>query len=477
MLNNVKRDIRKGFLINFITKYSSIFFQIIIGMILARLLVPEEYGIVAIVFILITFFSILGQIGMGPAVIQNDLNLNEVFTVFLFSMFIGLVFSIVFFFSGDLIAKIYDNNAYVKISKLLSITIFFNISVMVPGALLRKRKEFIKIGVIEFLINITGGLFSIFFAYNGFSYYSLIYSSIISSILMLILKLIFSNIKFTRRIEYSGIKRISSYSFFQFLSNTLNYFSVNFDNLLIGRFLGDANLGIYDKAYKLMRYPVTSLVYVITPVLHPVLAKYQDNTDFIYDITKTLSSKIAFLSIPLSFFFFFSSNEIISIMYGDNWIAAAGVLKALSASLWINVSITLYVPIFQSLNKTNLLFFCNLISSFFIVVSVVIGILIFNDLIKISWIITFSFYIIFYINYYILIVHIFNKKIFNYLKIFIKPLIIGFVIGLFLFLTDNIDINNVFLSLFAKILISCIVYFLYFKFFEKKELKSVFKFS
>lgn len=82
---------------------------------------------------------------------------------------------------------------------------------------------------------------------------------------------------------FDGFRKIARYSGFQFAFNIINYFSRNLDNILIGKFMGNQNLGIYSQSYQLMMYPVANLTHVITPVLHPVLARFVDQPKIIFE--------------------------------------------------------------------------------------------------------------------------------------------------------------------------------------------------
>ena len=129
------------------------------------------------------------------------------------------------------------------------------------------------------------------------------------------------------------MRKIASYSGFQFLFNLLNYFSRNLDNLLAGRFIGSTQLGYYNKSYTLMQYPVSNLAGVITPVLHPILSDYQDNKDILYQKYMSILKLLMAVGVWAEAICIFAAPEIINIMYGSNWSNSIICFKLLAISI------------------------------------------------------------------------------------------------------------------------------------------------
>ncbi|WP_278010771.1 lipopolysaccharide biosynthesis protein [Flavobacterium gyeonganense] len=289
-----------------ISKYSSILISIGIGAILSRLLSPTEFGIVAIVIIFITFFNMLSDFGFGPAIIQNqNLNDKDIKSLFSLSLIFGSVFALLFFLLAPMIADFYSNQQLINISRLLSICVLFYSFSIVPKALCTKKLLFKKIAVISLLIQLFSGGMAVFFALNGYSYYSLIYKSILDAFLSFLSFFILVPIKVTFNIKLSSLKKILKFSVYQFMFNFINYFSRNADNLLIGRYFGASPLGYYNKSYQLMLMPVQNLTHVITPVLFPVLSEFQNDKSKIFSSYCRVVQLLAIIGFPLSVFLFF----------------------------------------------------------------------------------------------------------------------------------------------------------------------------
>nr|WP_302637877.1 lipopolysaccharide biosynthesis protein [Clostridium sp. CAG:221] len=297
---------------NFFSKYSNIFIQLLLNSILARLLTPDDYGIVAIITVFISFFTVIADMGIGPAIIQHkDLSKKQISDIFIFTVFVGLLVSIGFILFSYPLAMFYDNRVYISLGIILSIGIFFNVVNMVPNALLLKDKQFKALGIRTVVITIIGGIITIILAIKGAKYYALVINSVFVGFLTFVFNYWYSKINIYWGFSLESIKKIKEFSSYQFGFNFINYFSRNSDNLLIGKFMGEVALGYYDKAYRLMLYPVQNLTHVITPVLHPILSDYQDDYDKIYSQYVKVVKILSLLGVFILVFCFFSAKEII----------------------------------------------------------------------------------------------------------------------------------------------------------------------
>lgn len=451
-------NLKSGIIITFIAKYSNIFVQLIINSVLARLLLPEEFGVIAVISVFIAFFNMLGDMGIGPAIIQNkSLGEKEISDIFKFSIIGAIIISIGFYFFSYFIAFFYNDRIYIRLGELLSLSILFSICTIVPNAILYKAKKFKEVGLINIIVNVFVGIITISLAFKGFSYYSLVFDSILKSIFIFILCFKVCRIKIIGGYSYSAIKKIQNYSSFQFLFNFINYFTRNLDNILIGKFLGASILGYYDKSYKLMLYPVQNLTNVITPVLHPVLSEYQDNKDVIYETYIKIVKVLAFLGIFISVYCFFSATEIIRIMYGSNWDKSIPIFRILSISIVVQMILSSIGSIFQATGYVNKLFSTGVVSAIFTVTAITFGI-VSKDLIILSSGLVIAFILNFIQCFYVLITQIFKKSFSSFLLKLKNILFIGILMIVGYIIAGKIIINNVILSAAFKFILGIITY-------------------
>ena len=367
----------------------------------------------------------------------------------------------------------FERSELILVAKLLSITVFFSSLCIVPNALLLKSKSFKTLGILTLVAQVLGGAIGIILAFNGYSYFSIIYRSIFISIITFLILYFLNPIKIDFTFKIISIKKVFRFSIFQFGFNLVNYFSRNLDNIFIGKYLGQSALGFYEKSYTLMLLPAANLTHVITPVLHPVLSEAQNDYDKVYrtyiDVLKILS----IIGVSVSSLFFFSSKEIILILYGEDWYGSIDVFRILSVSIWIQIILSSSGAIFQVLNRTDLLFKSGLISAVFMISAICYGIFYESTLIGVGKGLIIAFLINFFQGFYFLIKLGFRKSFFDFLKIFRFPILMGFTMSISLYVVSSLMSINMYVDLLINIILIFIVFFA--MIFSSKEYKLLVK--
>lgn len=427
MSNSLKTNIFSGVKYTALAKYSNVIVNFAIGAVLARLLTPAEYGTVAMVTVFVTFFGMLSDVGLSVGIVQfKDLTKKQIGSVFNLSLIIGLVLAGLFWFASYWIADFYNNSVYIKIGQILSISILIRACMAVPAGLNLKGQKFKEIGILTVTISIITGIIGIILAYKGFSYWALIYRTILSSFLLLAGQMLISRIPLCFSLKLTGMSKLFKYSGFNFLFNFVNYFSRNMDNVLIGKFLGSAPLGFYDKAYSLMKLPLDNLMTVITPVLHPILSNESKNKEQTIGVHLKLSKIMAIVGIPVSVYFFYCRYEIITLVYGSQWGASSEPLKWLSLVIWIQMILSSIGPFFLIEGKTNLHFLAGFLSSITMVVAMITGIL-YGTIEKVAFFLSIAFLINLIQGYFLLYKYVLFLPFITLYHTLKKPFVIGII--------------------------------------------------
>ncbi|MDD4514747.1 lipopolysaccharide biosynthesis protein [Massilibacteroides sp.] len=452
-MSKQKKEILSGILYTGISKYSGIILTLIISGILARLLHPEDFGIVAIATVIITFFSIFSDLGISPAIVQNkSLTEDDLASLFSFTVWLGLFLSFLFLLAAPFIAAYYNSPVLSVLCGLLTVNLFFNTVNLVPNALLYKNKEFKYIAIRSFSIQLATGLLAIIAALSGAGLYALLISPILSSIFIFILSYRKYPQKFRFVSEINSVRKIFSYSLFQFLFNLINYFSRNLDKLLIGKFLGMNPLGYYEKSYRLMMLPIQNITFVITPVLHPVLSDFQNDLRFLASSYERIIRILAFIGFPLSVFLFFTAQELTLLIFGNQWLPSVPVFQILALSAGFQIVLSSSGSIFQAANDTKSLFICGLFSSVLNVSGIAMGVFYFKSLEAIAWCLCITFFINFIQCYLQMYLKTFNKRsLKSLIKQFLSPLSLTFCCILLLWpLNTVISDKNLLANLLIK---------------------------
>lgn len=442
-MTSIKKELISGVLYTAIAKYSGILISLVIAGILARLIAPEEFGIVAVVTVIISFFSIFSDLGIAPAIIQNkELQQEDLTHIFSFTIWSGAILTILFFLCSWPISLFYEQSSIVAITQLLSINLFFASANIVPNALLYKAKSFKFIAWRSLGVQLAGGTIAIIAALCGAGLYALIINPILSSILLFII----SYRKYPQPLKMtwgiSSMKKIFKFSAYQFMFNVINYFSRNLDKILIGKFMDMSALGYYEKSYRLMMLPLQNITHVITPVMHPVFADYQHDLNRLATSYEKIVRLLAFIGMPLSVFLWFSAREITLIVFGEQWLPSVSVFQILSISVGIQIIMSTSGSIFQASNDTRSLFYCGLFSSIINVTGICIGLFFFQTLDAISWCITTTFSISFLQCYFQMYRITFQRSMICFWKQILSPILLSGIVFLALYTIDPTISNS-----------------------------------
>ena len=421
-MDNIKTNFIKGVFWSAVEKYSSLLVSIVISMILARLLSPSEYGIVAIATVIIVFLQIFCSMGIGPAIIQRkDLSKEEIDDIFSCTIYIGVVLCAILFFASYQIGTHYDNKLLVPVCQILSISLFFDSANMVPNALMAKNQRFKDIAKRTLLLQFITGVLSIYAAYKGAGVYSLLMSPVITSIGIFFYNVHFYPVSYKLVPSFVPVKKIFSYSAYQFGFEIINYFSRNLDKLIIGKFLSTEALGYYEKSYRLMQLPLQKLTSVINPVLQPVMSNLQDNMQMMALKYTKIVVFIASVSFPIAVILYFSASDIIVVMYGEQWKPAISVFKILSLSIPTQMILSTSGGILQSCNATKYLFWIGLVNTIIVISGFIIGLSIWGTMESVAWGWSIASIFSFVNTYSILYYKIFRFSLFEMMKQLWKP--------------------------------------------------------
>lgn len=444
-------NLKKAAIINGIARFSKIFIQIIVNAILARILIPEAFGVVAVITVFTTFFNTFADMGFGAAIIQHkDLTDDDIDSIYSVTLYIGVLLAILFCILSLPIAMFYDNTTYLKLGPMLSLSLLFNTFNMIPNAILMREKKFTLISIRTIIVYLGGGIVAVILALFGFSYYALVIQTVLIAAITYFVNYLSTKPRFRFKININSLKKVAKFSFFQFSFNIINYFSRNLDNLLTGKFLGDINLAYYDKAYTLMLYPVNNLTGVVSPVLHPILSDFQHDKKYIYNSYIKIARILGIIGAYVSGFCFLASRELILIVYGSQWEGAIVCFSALSLVVATQMLNSCSGAIFQSIGNTKLLFISGVINSLITIIMIFIGIFYGKTIKFLAICVALAYFMHFISAQYIVVKYGFNYSVFLFYKD-IKNEIILFIALIIGTLVYPFNIENLFLSFTIKL--------------------------
>lgn len=396
-------SIKKAILLTAIAKYFKVISNLIFTIILARLLTPNDYGIVAIYSVFLNFFCLFSDMGVSAAIIQNKrLNLFDYEHIFSFLIYVGILLYILFTIFLYGLSVFYDNDIYFKLSVYLSFILFFSTLNMVPNALLLKNKCFVNTSIRAIVTSLFGGVVTVYLAYINYGVYSIVIGNLFSCIIVYLWNEWTVKLKFHWKINFISIKKIFAFSIYEFANNFILYFLRNLDNLLAGKIMGAISLGYYNKAFMLSQYPISMISNVIAPVLHPFFSEYQNDIDQLYQKHLCITKIFLMIGIPLSEFVYIASNDLVMIMYGSGWELSASCLMWFGLSIAFQLAASCISVFFKCLGDTKELFKSTLLCIFINAFAIIFG-LVSHDIVVLSQAVSISYVLQFFVyNIYLI---------------------------------------------------------------------------
>lgn len=346
------------------SKYASMGAQLVITAVLARLVAPADFGLVAIVTVFTGLFSLLSDMGIGVAVVQyRDLTEDDYGALFGFSMLLAAVLVATFCACSPLVAAFYDDGRLVGLCLAASPTLLFSTLNSVPEGLMLKDRRFDLIAVRLVAATAVSGAVAIVLALAGRGATSLVLQADLSSGIVLAWNLLARPVRHVSLHFMAPLRRIFSYSAYQFGFSVINYFSRNLDNMLVGRFLGSVQLGYYDKAYKLTGYPMSAFSSVIGSVIQPYMAEHQDDPDVVFDCWMRVEKLLSLVGAAVAAVFLCAPAEVVEVLYGPGWEPSVPVFAMLSVSVYFQMMGNTSGAFFQSLGRTDYMFRVGLVNT------------------------------------------------------------------------------------------------------------------
>lgn len=312
----------KGFIWMFFGNTFNIFSQLLIVGILARLLTPTEFGIIGIILLFVNFSEIFTQMGIGTALVQiKQITKEHIALGYVLSITLGILIGILFYFLAPYIGTFFNLEGLKEPIRFFSfffpIKSFNSISI----ALLQRNLKFssiVKCNTMSYLFGY--GFTSITLAYLGFGLWSLIYGQLAILIVNTILLLYFIKPIFSLDISRKTFKDIFGFGTGFTIDTNFNFLAENSDNIIVGKILGAASLGIYSRAFQFLSLPASFFGKLYDKILFPVLSSKQDDTKKLTSFYIFSISFCLLILFPISLILLFNAELLVTVLLGQQWL-------------------------------------------------------------------------------------------------------------------------------------------------------------
>jgi teichuronic acid exporter len=316
---------------NFVNTISQTILTFGVGVVLARILEPEDFGLFGLTIILLGIINLLFNGSISRFIVQKEnLDKQDIESSLGISIYLSILAYLVVWFISPLVANFFNESLLTDLIRVYTISVFFiSISSIFKGIMI-KRMQFKMIFYSDSIAVVFGySVFGIILALNNFGVFSLIYATLAKELLSLFTLLIFSKSNLSIKLNFDKLKQIFLYSGGVGLSNIFGYAANNADYVVIGKFLNPTALGLYTRAFTIMTLPLSKISMTIFDVIFSVFSSVKNDIEQIKNIYLKSIKIISIISFPILSTIMIGSELIINGIYGEKWSGAIRVLQIL----------------------------------------------------------------------------------------------------------------------------------------------------
>ncbi len=357
----LKDKTARGLFWGFLSSGGTQVLNLVIGIFLARLLVPEDYGIVGMLSIFSLIAINLQDSGFGAALINiKDIKHNDYNSVFWFNLAMTLFMYAVLFFCAPLIAAFFHQPCLTDLSRFLFLGFVFSALGITPNAVLNRGLMVKEKAIIVLAALLISGIVGVTMAFNGCSYWSLAAQQVIYNVIVCFGRYFYARWWPTVHVDFGPIKRMFSFSYKVLITYVLNTISTNVLTVIFGRLFPAPDVGNFTQANKWNNMANWLVSGTVTQVAQPVLARVNDDNERQRRVFGKMLRFTAFMSFPALFGLSLIAPQFIVVAIGTKWLESIPLLQILCVSGAFLPLYTVYQNLFLSLGKSSIYMWLNI---------------------------------------------------------------------------------------------------------------------
>ena len=329
-MTNLKQETAKGFLWSAVERFSVLGLQFLMGLVLARLLLPSDYGLVGMLAIFLAISQTFVDSGFSSALIQKKNRTDTDYsTAFFFNIGIGLFFYLILFFTAPLIAKFYNIPELNSLTKVIGLNVFITSLAVVQRAKLTIKLDFKTQAKASLTSVFIGGCVGIAMAYKGYGVWALVVQSLLRNGLNTLFLWLLSKWMPKAVFSKSSFKELFSFGSKLLGAGLLNTIFQNIYLLVIGKLFSASELGFYTRAQQFQKMPSQNITSIIQRVTFPVLSSIQDDDEKLIKAYSNFIRLSAFVVFPLMIGLAVVAEPLIRLILTEKWMPTVPLLQLL----------------------------------------------------------------------------------------------------------------------------------------------------
>ncbi|WP_333913752.1 lipopolysaccharide biosynthesis protein [Vibrio coralliirubri] len=352
---HTKSQVKSGFFWSIIDGFGNQVFNLLISLVLARILGPSEFGLIAMLTIFVAIANVFVVSGLDAAIIRkNDRNEKDLSTIFYFSLFVSISSYAILYFLAPSISNYYDRPELLLLTRLISISIIINSFALVPRTMLVINLDFKSQAKVNMISVVFSGAIGLTLALSGFGAWSLVMQQIVAALVRTIGINYIYPWRPLEKFNNNSFTELFGFSSRLLLSGLLDSVYKNVYSMFIGKNYNSAQLGIYNQANNLSLLPVTTMTNIVQRVSYPILSGIQgDESKFenLFLIILQLSTAII---VPIMLGINIISEPLVLLILGEEWIESAHLIKILTFGFMLYPIHALNLSILQVKGRSDL---------------------------------------------------------------------------------------------------------------------------
>jgi O-antigen/teichoic acid export membrane protein len=359
---SIKEKSIKGFLWDFSGRLGLQSVGFVVSIILARLLSPGEFGLLAIVTVFINLATVFLDFGFSSALIQkSELREEHYSAVFYLNLSMGFLLSTIVFFLAPLVGKYYNNNVLINVTRLMSAGILISSFGQIMRTRLRREMNFRPISISNIFAALGSGFVAIFLAWKGYGVWSLAIQTVLVHLLSIVMLYLYTKQKISYKLNWTALKELWPFSSRLFFSGLLDTIFFNIDALIIAKLLSPITLGYYHRAKSLENFGFRYTASTLASVLFPGLSSLQnDPLKFKAAILKIFDF-LSFVSFIACGLLLVGSRELILIVFSVKWEPSVIMFQLLIIGAFASQIYSLIYNVMLSTGNSQIYLYTNII--------------------------------------------------------------------------------------------------------------------
>ena len=371
---SLKNQATSGLVWTFAEQFGNQIIGFVVSLVLARILLPSQFGLIGMISVLIGLGRVLVDSGMTQSLIRNpDLTSEDFSTVFYFNLAASILIYVIIFFAAPLVAQFYEQPILISVIRLYCLTFIFSAFSAVQLAKLTKSMNFKVQTLVSIPASIIGGIVGIIMAYNDFGVFSLVWSQIVMSVIRNSQIWIYS--KWTPGFSFSisKFKEHFNFGYKMALSGVLEVLFKNAYLLVIGKYYSAKQVGFYTRADTMNQLPVNNISNALKKVTYPLFAEIQGDNIRLKRVYKQLMQMVIYVLAPLLILVAVLAEPIFRFLFTAKWLPAVPYFQILCFTGILKPIHSYNLNVLKVKGRSDLFLKLKLYEKLLIVVGIIIG--------------------------------------------------------------------------------------------------------